>query len=175
MTVTNNFMAAQQLYANKEGQSKRGMSDSSPDQGIDSVASFSDIAQQMLSLLDTNKSGSIDKAEFSQVAQALAKSSGKTDTSGVDAAFAKADANNDGQISSDEFLNALKQAAEQMQKKQHGHQQHFDATASNALPQTESIQPSSPMDLMQKNLLNKSMAAYSTPTTATGFTTNISA
>ena len=175
MTVSNNFMMAQQLYANKEGQSKRDVIDSSSDQGANAVASFSDIAQQMLSILDTNKSGSIDKAEFSQVAQALAKNSGKTDTSGVNAAFAKADSNNDEQISSDEFLNALKQAAEQTQKKHHGHQQHFDATASNALPQTESMQVSSQMNTMQKNLLDKIMAAYSTPATVPGSTTNISA
>lgn len=175
MTVSNNFMMAQQLYANKEGQSKNQVNDHSADQGADAVASFSDIAQQMLSILDTNKSGSIDKSEFSQAAQALAKSSGKSDTTGIDAAFAKADSNNDGQISSDEFLNALKLAADQTQKKHHGHQRHSDTTASNVLPQAESTQPSSPMNVMQKNLLDKIMAAYSTSTTVTGSTTNISA
>ncbi|MDD5211459.1 MAG: EF-hand domain-containing protein [Sulfuricurvum sp.] len=175
MTVSNNSMLASQLYANKEGQCKRGASDCSPDKSTEVAASFSDIAMQMMAILDTNKSGSIDKSEFSQAAQALAKSSGKTDTSGVDTAFTKADSNNDGQISSDEFMNALKQAADQTQKKHHRHQQQPDVTASNILPQAESNQPSSPMNEGQKNLLNKIMAAYSTPTTVTGSTTNISA
>lgn len=171
MTVSNNTMMAQQVPASKEGQCKRGASDCSSDQSTDITASFSEIAQQMLAMLDTNKSGSVDKSEFSLAAQALAKSSGKTDTSGVDAAFAKADPNNDGQISSDEFMNALKLATEQTQKK---NQHRSDVTASNILPQAESAQPASPMNEMQKNLLNKIMAAYSTPTTVTGSTTNIS-
>ena len=132
MTVNNNFMMAQQLYANKEGQSKHGLSDNSADQGVNPVASFSDIAQQMLSLLDTDKSGSIDKSEFSQAALALSKSSGKTDTTG-------------------------------------------DVTASNVLEQAQSTQPSPLMNGIQKNLLTKIMAAYNTPATLIGSTTNISA
>jgi hypothetical protein len=174
MTVSNNTMMAQQIHANKEGQCKRGTGDCSSDQSSDIAASFSEIAQQMLAILDTNKSGSIDKSEFSLAAQNLAKSSGKTDTSGIDAAFAKADPNNDEQISSDEFMNALKQAADQAQKKRHRHQNHSDITASNTLPKAESTQPSSPMDEMQKNLFNKIMAAYSASTTVTGSTTSIS-
>lgn len=172
MTVSNNTMMAQQIHANKEGQCKRGTGDCSSDQSSDIAASFSEIAQQMLAILDTNKSGSIDKSEFSLAAQALAKSSGKTDTSGIDAAFARADPNNDGQISSDEFMNALQQAADQTQKKRHRH--HSDATASNRLLQAESTQSSSPMNEMQKNLLDRIMAAYSEPTAVTGSTTNIS-
>jgi Ca2+-binding EF-hand superfamily protein len=175
MTVSNNFMMAQQLYANKEGESKRGLSDNSADQGANPIASFSDIAQQMMSRLDTNKSSSIDKSEFSQAAQALAKSSGKTDTTGIDAAFANADSNNDGQISSDEFMNALKLVTEQMQKKHHDHQRNTNAAASNALEQAQSTQPSQQMNGLQKNLLSKIMAAYSTPATLIGSTTNISA
>lgn len=175
MTVSNNFMMAQQLYANKEGQSKRGLNDNSADQAANPITSFSDIAQQMMSLLDTNKSGSIDKSEFSQAAQALAKSSGKTDTTGIDAAFANADSNSDGQISSDEFMNALKLATGQMQKKQHPNQHHSNPTASNVFEQIESIQPSPLINGLQKNLLSKIMAAYSTPATLIGSTTNISA
>lgn len=164
---------AQQLYANKTEQSKHEVRGNSPDQGINAVPSFSEIAQQMLSILDTDKSGSIDKSEFSQAAKALAKSSGKTDTSGIDAAFSKADANNDGQISSDEFMNALKLATEQMQKKQH-HPHHSDATASNVLALAESTQPTLPMNEIEKNLRTKVMAAYNTSATLPGSTTNIS-
>ncbi|MDQ1298015.1 MAG: hypothetical protein QG558_554 [Campylobacterota bacterium] len=174
MTVSNNTMMAQQIHANKEGQCKRSAGDYSSDQSSDIAATFSDIAQQMLAILDTNKSGSIDKSEFSLTAQALAKSSGKTDTSGIDAAFAKADSNNDGQISSDEFMNALQQAADQTQKKRHRHQHHSDVTASNKLPQAESTQSSSPMNEMQKNLLDRIIAAYGESTAVTGSTTNIS-
>ena len=175
MSVSSNFMMAQQLYANKEGKSNPGVGDFSPDQGATAIPSFSDIAQQMLAVLDTNKSGSIDKAEFSQAAQALAKSSGKTDTTGVESAFANADSNNDGQISSDEFMNALKLATELMQKKNQRHQHHSDVTASNSLPQAESIQPSTAINEMQKNLFNKVTAAYANPASLTGLTTNISA
>ena len=175
MTVSNNFMMAQQLYTNKKGESNRGVSDFSPDQGAAAIPSFSDIAQQMLAVLDTNKSGSIDKTEFSQAAQALAKSSGKADTTGVESAFANADANNDGQISSDEFMNALKLATEQMQKKNQRHQYHSDVTASNTLPQAESTQASTALNEMQKNLFNKVTAAYANPVSLTGLSTNISA
>jgi hypothetical protein len=175
MTVSNSFIQAQQLYANKEGQSKRNVGDNSSDQSTNQIANFNDIAQQMLSLLDTDKSGSIDKSEFSQAAQALAKISSKTDTTGVDAAFAKADTNNDGQITADEFMNALKLAADQTQKKHHSHKHHSDTTASNLLPQAESKElTSSSMDAMQKNLLNKIMAAYSNSATVRGSNTNIS-
>ena len=170
MTVSNSFIQAQQLYANKEGQSKRNVGDNSSDQSANQIASFNDIAQQMLSLLDTDKGGSIDKTEFSQAAQAIAKISRNADTTGVDAAFAKADTNNNGQISSDEFMNALKLAADQIQKKHHSHKHH----SSNMLPQAESALPSSTMDTIQKNLLAKIMDAYTNPTSATGSTTNIS-
>lgn len=174
MTVSNNSMIASQMYANREVQAQSGASGYAT-QGADAAANFGDIAQQMMSMLDTNKSGSIDKTEFSQAAQALAKSSGKSDTSGVDAAFSKIDANNDGQISSDEFMNALKQATDQMQKQHHHHRHQSDVTASNSLPQAESAQASSPMNEIQKNLFNKIMAAYGNSTAATGSTTNISA
>lgn len=67
---------------------------------------------------------------------------GKTDTSNVDAAFGKNDANGEGQISSDEFISAIKQATAQndMQKPHHRYRQHHsDASASNSSVRSYSI------------------------------------
>jgi len=174
-------MMASQVYANREVQAQSSASGYAPTQSIDPTQALGAMTQQLMSIMDTNKGGFIDKAEFSQAAQALAKSSGKSDTSGVDAAFGKIDTNGDGQISSDEFMSAIKQATAQNEtQKPHHHHHHSDASASNSSasqPEQSSspTQDSSPMSAMQKNLFNKIMAAYGTSTPATGTTTNLPA
>ncbi|MBV5348302.1 EF-hand domain-containing protein [bacterium] len=179
MTVTNNSMMASQMYANKDVQTQSGASGAWTGASQSTTMDFSAIAQQLMSAIDTNKSGSLDQAEFSQASQTLAKSSGKTDTSGVDAAFGKMDSNGDGSISSDEMLNAIKQATAQTQtqKKHHHHQANANATdgTSQVAQANSSTQASSPANEMQKNFFNKIMAAYGSSTTTAGATTDLSA
>jgi G3E family GTPase len=173
-------MMASQMYANREVQAQSSASGYAPTQGMDPSEALGAMAQQFMATMDTNKSGTIDKAEFSQAAQALAKSSGKTDTSGVDAAFGKIDTNGDGQISSDEFMSAIKQATAQNDTKKphhHHHHHHSDASASNSsTPQPDQsgspTQEAPQMSAMQKNLFNKIMAAYGTSTPTLGTTSN---
>jgi len=174
MTVNGSSMMASQMYANRNVQAQSGASGyATQGSGID----FSAIAQQMLSTIDTNQSGSIDKAEFSQAAQALAKNANNSSTSAIDAAFGKIDTNGDGQISSDEFMNALKQASSETQKKQH-HRHHRSEANESASPQATQSNPSaqapSAVTEMQKSLFNKIMAAYGSTTATTGSMTNLS-
>lgn len=171
MTISGNSAMSSyvsQVYSNKNVQSQSGASGTWTD---NSAQSFDAIAQQLMSALDTNNNGTIDKTEFSQAAQAL--SNNTAETTKVDSAFSKADQNGDGQISSDEFLNALKQASAQTQK-----QHHPKPTADTAASQTNQSTPSdSALSLtqMQKNLLSKIIAAYGNATPNTGTTTNLSA
>lgn len=180
MTVSNNSMMASQMYANRDVQAQSGASGTWNGASQGAGMDFSAIAQQLMTTTDTNKSGTLDKAEFSQAAQALAKNSGKTDTSGIDAAFAKMDANGDGSISSDEMLNAIKQATTQTQaQKTHHHHHQASASATDGTSQVAqenlTTQASSPANEMQKNLFNKIMAAYGSSTAVVGTNANLSA
>jgi len=72
---------------------------------------FEKMAQELLSSLDTDKSGSIDKAEFSAAAQALASSSTSsttTDSSSSTDIFSTLDTNSDGSMSTEELVASLK-------------------------------------------------------------------
>lgn len=177
MTINGNSMMASytsQVYSNKNVQSQSGASGYASQSGTDAPQSFDAIAQQLMSALDTNNSGSIDKTEFSQAAQALSHNT--ANASNVENAFAQVDQNGDGQISSDEFLNAMKQASDQAQK--HHHQRsatnNSDSTAQTA-NQTDLLSNSStPLSEMQKTLLARIMAAYGNTAPATGTTTNLS-
>lgn len=176
MTVSNNSMMASQVYANRDVQAQSGASGYSPTQSTDSTQALSAMAQQFMSTMDTNKSGSIDKAEFSQAALALANNASKTtspSSSSIDAVFGKMDSNGDGQISSDEMMAAMKQATAQTQGKHHHGHHHADASSSSQ--SGSSTQETPQMSAMQKNLFNKIMAAYGTSTPATGTTSNIPA
>ncbi|MFA5216055.1 EF-hand domain-containing protein [Sulfuricurvum sp.] len=172
MTISGNSAMSSyvsQVYSNKNVQSQSGASGTWTD---NSAQSFDAIAQQLMSALDTNNSGTIDKTEFSQAAQAL--SNNTADTTKVDTAFSKADQNGDGQISSDEFLNALKQASAQTHK-QHHHKPAADTAATQTSPSATPSDSALSLSQMQKNLLSKILAAYGNSTTTTGSTTNLSA
>jgi Ca2+-binding EF-hand superfamily protein len=72
---------------------------------------FEDMAKQLLSSMDSDRSGSIDSAEFSAAAQALASNSSSSTTSNSSSnndTFKTLDTNSDGSLSTDEFMTALK-------------------------------------------------------------------
>ncbi|MDD2828466.1 MAG: EF-hand domain-containing protein [Sulfuricurvum sp.] len=171
MTINSNSMMASQMYANRNVQAQSGASGYAS-QGTDATLSFDAIAQQLMSTLDTNKNGTIDKTEFSQAAQALAQNS-TANTNNVDSAFGKLDKNGDSSISADELMNALKQTLNETQKKHH-HQASTTNTTSPATSSNESATSASTND-MQKVLFNKIMAAYSSTPTVSGSTTNLTA
>jgi Ca2+-binding EF-hand superfamily protein len=187
MTVNNNAMMASyasqinsNTNSNSKVQSQSGASGTWTGNSQSTSPDFSAIAQQFMALLDTNKSGSIDKTEFSQAAQAVSKNS--ANSTQVDNAFTKIDGNSDGQISSDEMLSALKDAITAQAETQKGHHHHQQATttppdsvAALLTQSAASTQQSSPSNEMQKALFNKIMAAYGNTATSTGTTTNISA
>jgi glucan biosynthesis protein len=165
MTVNGSSIMASQAYTSSNVQAQSGASGYAS-QG--SSVDYSAMAQQLMTTMDTNKNGTIDKTEFSQAAQALAKNANNSSSSNVDAAFAKMDTNGDGQISSDEMLAALKQASTQTQgKHHHGGHHHTDTDASTSASDSTaqstqanaSTQPST-MSNLQKSLFNKIMAAY---------------
>jgi glucan biosynthesis protein len=176
MTVNGSSMMASQAYANRNVQAQSGASGYASQS---SSADFSAMAQQLMSTIDTNKSGSIDKAEFSQAAQALAKNANNSSSSNVDTAFAKMDTNNDGQISSDEMMSAMKQASTQTQKPHGGHRHQADVSALTSDSTSQSTQTNSStqasMNDLQKSLFNKIMSAYGNSALTTGSTTNLSA
>lgn len=84
-----------------------------------SKPSFEDMAQQMLSSMDTDGNGTVDSAEFSAVAQALASNSNSSSSSSSSSStsvtdiFTKLDSNGDGGLSTDEFMAALKNSKPQ--------------------------------------------------------------
>ncbi|MFY9142134.1 EF-hand domain-containing protein [Sulfuricurvum sp.] len=72
---------------------------------------FEDMAKQLLSSMDSDSSGTIDSAEFSAAAQALASNSSSSTTSNSSSendTFNTLDSNSDGSLSTDEFMTALK-------------------------------------------------------------------
>ena len=66
---------------------------------------FEEMANELLSSMDSDGSGSIDKAEFSTAAQSMA--SGSSSSSSVSDIFSKLDADSDGSMSSQELMSAL--------------------------------------------------------------------
>jgi len=99
MTVSSNYSA----YSSN---STSGVSSASQKGKPD----FEKMAQELLSSLDTDKSGSIDKAEFSAAAQALASSSSSSTTGSSSATdiFSTLDTNSDGSMSTEELVASLK-------------------------------------------------------------------
>lgn len=79
---------------------------------------FDEMAQQLLNSMDSDKSGSIDKTEFTTAVQALESNSKSSSTSTSTAAgsdgtsatdtFNQLDTNGDGGLSTDELMTALK-------------------------------------------------------------------
>lgn len=93
MTVNSNYSA----YSSYGSSSVT----SSPQRG---KPNFEEMAKELLSSMDSDGSGSIDKAEFSAAAQSMASESSST----VSDVFSKLDSNSDGSMSSEELMSALK-------------------------------------------------------------------
>jgi Ca2+-binding EF-hand superfamily protein len=173
MTISgNSFMSS---YSSGVSNNKNVQSQNTQD--TNTKTGFDAIAQMFMSALDINNTGLVDKAEFTQAAKILAKSESSEN---VDNAFAQIDTNGDSQLSSDEFLNALKEAT--AEKNQQTMQADKSSLETNLLTQqTDSLikpaaEAASKISEMQKSLFNKITAAYSNSTAATiGTTTNFSA
>lgn len=97
MTVSSNYSAYSATSSSGTSSSKQA-----------DRPSFEEMAQQLLSSIDTNNSGAIDKAEFSAAAKALASNSSSNSNSSTTDAFNKLDSNSDGSLSTDELMSALK-------------------------------------------------------------------
>jgi hypothetical protein len=163
--------------------------------GASGKADYTSMMQQasdaLLSTLDTDKSGTIDKAEFSQAAQALADKTGKS-YNDAGTVFNTIDKNNDGSISADELLSALQQSKSKQAHGTHHHHHKMEATdtsaqsAVNANSAAASAQSGSTADSaqasnsseetasfskMQMALLQRVMAAYSSNAPASSSTT----
>ncbi|WP_345979548.1 EF-hand domain-containing protein [Sulfurimonas sp. HSL3-2] len=77
----------------------------------DFSSKMKEISNQLLSTLDTNKNGSIDKIEFSSAAMQLSQ-----DMAESDKLFSRLDQNSDGMIDGNELLSALGQCSPQAPK-----------------------------------------------------------
>jgi Ca2+-binding EF-hand superfamily protein len=140
-------------------------------------ADYSAVMQQagnnLLTALDTDKSGTIDKAEFSQAAQALAQKTGNTYN--ADSAFSTIDSNSDGSISADELMSALKQAQSQQLSSHHHHKMDTTASSQQSSILTDSAQTADTTQItlskMQTALLKRVMSAYNNSSATSSSTT----
>lgn len=163
------WAAATQSYGKGNIQGQSGASGTA---SSDYTSLLQQATDTLMSSLDSDKSGTIDKAEFSQAAQALSEKTGKTynDASSV---FGSIDSNSDGAISADELMKALQQS-----QGKHAHGGHhrpkpeaLDTTAQSTTDTTESASQESSLSKMQTALLQRVMAAYSTNSHASSSTT----
>lgn len=155
------WAASSQSYGKSGVQSQSGASGKA-----DYTSMLQAATDTLMSTLDTDKSGTVDKAEFSQAAQALADKTGKT-YNDADTVFGSIDSNNDGAISADELMKALQKSQEtQAHGGHHRHKPEALDTSAQALSQPDTAQTSSEetasLSKMQMALLQRVMAAYST-------------
>ncbi|MFA6195057.1 MAG: EF-hand domain-containing protein [Sulfurimonas sp.] len=172
MTVTDNSLMSNYAsqISNKNIQSNK--SGDASDQEMKIGEGFDAIAKLLMSALDTNKNGSVDKTEFADASKILAKSQSSENVAN---AFNQIDTDDDSSISSNEFLNALKDLSEKKQN----YKQQIDMNALSTILQSDQTskfiqQPNLQMNETQKSLFNKITNAYTNAPTSTGTTTNIS-
>lgn len=159
----------------------QGQSGASGTASTDYTSMLQQASDTLLSTLDTDKSGTIDKAEFSQAAQALADKTGKS-YNDAGSVFGSIDSNNDGAISADELMKALQQAQTQ-QSQGGGHHHHHKMVstdnATQAAASAGSAQRSSTsegtlsLSKMQSIFLERVMAAYSSNAPTAGTSTTL--
>lgn len=140
-------------------QSQSGASSVAPS-GFGSM--MQQVSDQLLSSLDTNSNGSIDKVEFSNAAQQLAQSA--TSSTDLDKIFSAIDKNSDGSIDSKELEQALLQSS--AKNKAHGKHKHHnplqDLTAPQAAQTTQSTSSQSASNDLQSILMKNILSAYNT-------------
>ncbi len=112
------------------------------------------VSDQLLSSLDSNGNGSIDKIEFSNAAKQLSQSSAD-----LEKIFNTLDQNSDGSIDSNELLSALKQASQQPQNGVYSPKK----LSAAAQPQNTTQSPStaSSTNDLQSILMRDILSAYS--------------
>lgn len=134
------------------------------------------LASQLMSSVDTNKDGSIDKTEFSAAAQQLAQNpaTANTDTSAanLEKVFNSIDTNGDGNITSSELMSALENSTQQSSQSgsvHHHHHHHSQSGASPMASQATSATSSttaqattSSTNNLQSLLMKNILSAYST-------------
>lgn len=165
------WAAATQSYGKGSIQGQSGASGTA---SSDYTSLLQQATDTLMSSLDSDKSGTIDKAEFSQAAQALSEKTGKT-YNDAGSVFGSIDSNTDGSISADELMKALQQS-----QGKHAHGGHhrpkpeaLDTTAQSTTDTTESASQESSLSKMQTALLARVMAAYSTNSAATSSSTTL--
>jgi len=154
------WAASSQSYGKSSVQGQSGASGKA-----DYTSMMQQAADTLMSALDTDKSGTIDKAEFSQAAQALAEKTGKT-YNDAGSVFGSVDGNNDGTISADELMKALQQSQDKQANRAHHHKPEALDTSAQSLSQaadtTQSAsEETASLSKMQSVLLQRIMAAYS--------------
>ncbi len=97
-------------------------------------------AQKMSNLfsqIDTNNSGSISKAQFSQAFSQMNPPAGFK-AMGADAIFAKLDSNGTGLVSKQDFVNGMKQMMSEVRQHAHRAQQESGSSASQTINASQS-------------------------------------
>lgn len=159
------WAASSQSYGKGSVQGQSGASGKA-----DYTSKMQEAANDLLSTLDTDKSGTIDKTEFSQAAQALAEKTGKS-YNDAGSVFGSVDSNSDGAISADELMKALQQSQGKQAHDGHHHKPEALDTSSQSLSQTadttQSTSEEASLSKMQMALLQRVMAAYSSNANAT--------
>ncbi|WP_345992532.1 EF-hand domain-containing protein [Sulfurimonas sp. HSL-1716] len=161
MTVNSSMQANYANILNTQNQNKIDTSSA--------AANFNTMMQQLsnqlISSLDTNKDGSIDKTEFSAAAKQLSQ-----DSASLDSVFNSVDLNADGKIDATELMNALEKTAQNRQHK-HAHlRDKANGTASesnelsmqqNSATQTAQNASSQNDNGLQSILMKNILSAYS--------------
>lgn len=157
--IMNVNSAAQSSYLSQMQNNAKVQSQSSASGKVPNQGQYGSLMQQidssLMTMLDTNQNGSIDKAEFSDMAKQL--SQGKSVSSNTDKAFAKIDTNKDGTITADELMSMLEQLSTKNKAKK----------MSERLEQSVNNQPTqinnqaSDKNNMQSVLMKNILSAYS--------------
>lgn len=150
-----------QMQSNSKVQSQSSASGMAPKGDYGSL--MQQIDASVMSMLDTNQNGSIDKTEFSDMAKQL--SQGQSVSSNTDKAFAAIDSNGDGSITADELMKML----EQLSTKHKAHKMSARAQES-IINQTTQTNEESSTHNMQSVLMKNILSAYSSTHVATNTT-----
>ena len=142
-----------QLHSNNKAQSQNAVAGNMAQKNSDYNSLMQQIDTSVMSMFDTDKSGSIDRAEFSAVAQQL--SQGKDITKSSEDAFNLIDTNKDGTIDSAELLAIL----EQLSTKDKA-QKLSSKEQNNAANQIAQVKEEADTKKFQSALMQNALSAY---------------